>query len=112
MMEEMQNVKSGSVTYAVRDTSIDGKTIKANDIMGIGDTGILAVGPDIAETTLELIACLADEDSELISMYYGADVTEDDAQALAELISEKYPDLDVEVNPGGQPIYYYLLSVE
>ena len=80
--------------------------------MGIGDTGILAVGPVIEETTLELIDCLADEDSALISLYYGQDVSEDDASALADIIAEKYPDVDVEVNPGGQPIYYYLLSVE
>ncbi len=112
MIEGMNNIKSGSVTYAVRDTSIDGKTIKENDIMGIGDTGILAVGPEIAETTLELIDCLADEDSELISLYYGQDVSEDDVVVLTDMIAEKYPDIDVEVNPGGQPIYYYLLSVE
>ena len=112
MIEGINNVKSGSVTYAVRDTSIDGKTIRENDIMGIGDTGILAVGPVIEETTLELIDCLVDEDSALISLYYGQDVSEDDASALADMIAEKYPDVDVEVNPGGQPIYYYLLSVE
>ena len=112
MAEGMAAVKSGSVTYAVRDTSIDGKTIKENDMMGIGDAGILAVGPELVDTTLELIDCLADEDSELISLYYGADVSEEDADALAEMIAERYPDADVEVNAGGQPIYYYLLSVE
>ncbi len=112
MIEGMQNIKSGSVTYAVRDTSIDGKTIKENDIMGIGDAGILAVGSEIAETTLELIDCLTDEDSELISLYYGTDVTEEEAVVLADMITEKYPDVDIEINPGGQPIYYYLLSVE
>ena len=112
MAEGMAAVKSGSVTYAVRDTSIDGKTIKENDMMGIGDAGILSVGPELVDTTLELIDCLADEDSELISLYYGADVSEEDADALAEMIAEKYPDVDVEVNQGGQPIYYYLLSVE
>ncbi len=112
MISEMKNIKSGSVTYAVRDTSIDGKTIKENDIMGIGDAGILAVGTELVDTTLELIDCLTDEDSELVSLYFGADVTEEDAVALAEKIVEKYADVDVEVNPGGQPIYYYLLSVE
>ncbi len=112
MAEGMAAVKSGSVTYAVRDTSIDGKTIKENDMMGIGDAGILAVGPELVDTTLELIDCLADEDSELISLYYGADVSEEDADALAEMIAERYPDAEVEVNAGGQPIYYYLLSVE
>ena len=112
MEEGMAAVKSGSVTYAVRDTSIDGKTIRENDMMGIGDTGILAVGPDLIDTTLELIDCLTDEDSELISLYYGADVSEEDADLLAEMIAEKYPEVEVEVNAGGQPIYYYLLSVE
>ena len=112
MEEGMAAVKSGSVTYAVRDTSIDGKIIRENDMMGIGDTGILAVGPDLIDTTLELIDCLTDEDSELISLYYGADVSEEDADLLAEMIAEKYPEVEVEVNFGGQPIYYYLLSVE
>ena len=112
MEEGMAAVKSGSVTYAVRDTSIDGKTIRENDMMGIGDTGILAVGPELIDTTLELIDCLTDEDSELISLYYGADVSEEDADLLAEMIAEKYPEVEVEVNAGGQPIYYYLLSVE
>ena len=112
MEEGMAAVKSGSVTYAVRDTSIDGKEIRENDMMGIGDTGILAVGPELIDTTLELIDCLTDEDSELISLYYGADVSEEDADLLAEMIAEKYPEVEVEVNAGGQPIYYYLLSVE
>ena len=112
MEEGMAAVKSGSVTYAVRDTSIDGKTIRENDMMGIGDTGILAVGPDLIDTTLELIDCLTDEDSELISLYYGADVSEEDADLLAEMIAEKYPEVEVEVNAGGQPIYYYVISVE
>ena len=112
MLDAMQNVKSGQVTYAVRDTSIDGKTIKENDFMGIGDAGILSVGQDMKATTLELIDCLVDEDSELISLYYGSDVEEAQAEEMAEAIEEKYPEVEVEVNPGGQPIYYYVLSVE
>jgi uncharacterized protein len=112
MIEEMAKVKSGQVTYAVRDTNIDGKEIKQGDIMGLDDKTILAVGTDITETTLNLIKGLADEDSELISLYYGADITEETAESLADLIREEYPDIDVEVHFGGQPIYYYILSVE
>lgn len=112
MTDEMQNVKTGQVTYAVRDTSMDGKEIKAGDYMGIGDKTILSVGSDIAEVTYELLVTLMDEDSELVSLYYGQDTTEDDANALADRVMEEYPDVDVEVHPGGQPIYYYVLSVE
>jgi DAK2 domain fusion protein YloV len=112
MCEEMKKVKSGQVTYAVRDTSLDGKEIKQGNIMGIGDKTILSVGCDIKETTLELIECLADEDSELISLYYGEEIKEEDANALAEDVMELYPNMDVEVHYGGQPIYYYVLSVE
>jgi uncharacterized protein len=112
MTEEMQKVKSGQVTYAVRDTSLDGKEIKQGNIMGIGDKTILSVGEEVAATTLELIQCLADDDSELISLYYGEEVEEEAANTLAEEIMEKYPSLDVEVHYGGQPIYYYVLSVE
>ncbi|KSV59537.1 DAK2 domain-containing protein [Acetivibrio ethanolgignens] len=112
MLDAMGGIKSGQVTYAVRDTSIDGKTIKENDFMGIGDSGILAVGQDMKDTTLELIDCLVEEDSELVSLYYGSDVDEVQAEELAELIEKKYPELEVEVNQGGQPIYYYVLSVE
>ena len=112
MTEEMQNVKTGQVTYAVRDTSMDGKDIKAGDYMGIGDKTIMAVGGDIAEVTYELIECLMDEDSELISLYYGQEMAEEDAEALAERIMDAHPEVDVEVHPGGQPVYYYVLSVE
>lgn len=112
MEEEMKNVKSGQVTYAVRDTSIDGKEIKQGNIMGIGDKSILSVGASIEETTLELIDCLVDEDSELISLYYGAEVAEEEAHMLSDQLLEKYTDLDIEVHMGGQPIYYYMLSVE
>ena len=112
MTEEMQRVKSGQVTYAVRDTSIDGKEIKQGNIMGIGDKTILSVGSEINATTIELIQCLAKENSELISLYYGEEVSEEDANDLAEEVMELYPNLDVEVHYGGQPIYYYVLSVE
>ena len=112
MTEEMQNVKTGQVTYAVRDTSMDGKEIKAGDIMGIGDKTILSVGTDISEVTFGLMEALMDEDSELVSLYYGEEVSEEDANALADKLMEAYPDVDVEVHPGGQPIYNYVLSVE
>lgn len=112
MTEEMTNVKTGQVTYAVRDTSIDGKEINAGDIMGIDDSGIKAVSPDLVVTTKELLEQMIDEDSELISIYYGADVKEEDAQELVDYIEETYSDCDVEFNYGGQPIYYYIISVE
>ncbi len=112
MTEEMGGVKSGQVTYAVRDTVIDDKEIKEGNIMGIGDSGIMAVGEDISVTTKELIKTMMDEDAELISIYYGQDVTEDEAQALAEAVESEYPDCDVELQSGGQPIYYYIVSVE
>lgn len=112
MLEEIKNVKTGQVTYAVRDTHIDDKEIHEGDIMGIGDSGILAVGKDLEETTKELIANLVDEDSELISIYYGEEVSEEDAEKFTEEITELYPDVDVDIQFGGQPIYYYVLVVE
>ena len=112
MLEEIKNVKTGQVTYAVRDTHIDDKEIHEGDIMGIGDSGILAVGKDLEETTKELIANLVDEDSELISIYYGEEVLEEDAEKFTEEITELYPDVDVDIQFGGQPIYYYVLAVE
>lgn len=112
MAEEMQKVKTGQVTYAVRDTSMDGKEIKAGDIMGIGDKTICSVGSDIAEVTFELLKNLLDDDSELVSLYYGQENSEEAAQALADRIMEAYPELEVDVHSGGQPIYYYILSVE
>ena len=112
MTEEIANIKSGSVTYAVRDTEIDDKTIKQGDIMGIGDKTILSVGQNIQDVTKDMIEQLAGDDAELISIYYGSDVTEEDANALAGAVEAVYPDVDVEVNYGGQPIYYYILSVE
>ena len=112
MMEAMGNVETGQITYAVRDTKIDDKEIRQGNIMGIGDHGILAVGEEIQDTAVETVKAMADEDSEIISIYYGSDVTEEDAQKLAEHLEEEYPDLDVEINEGGQPIYYYVISVE
>ena len=112
MLEEIKNVKTGQVTYAVRDTNIDGKEIHTDDIMGIGDAGILSVGTEIEATTLDMLAQIVDEDSELISIYYGADVSEEDAEALTAKVEELYPDVDVDTHSGGQPIYYYVLAVE
>ncbi|MDD3360995.1 MAG: DAK2 domain-containing protein [Hespellia sp.] len=112
MNEEIGNVKTGQVTYAVRDTHIDDKEIHEGDIMGIGDAGILSVGKEIENTTKELIAALTDEDTELISLYYGEDVSEEDALAFADELAELYPEADVDTHCGGQPIYYYVLSVE
>ena len=112
MLEEIKNVKTGQMTYAVRDTHSDDKEIHEGDIMGIGDSGILAVGKDLEETTKELIANLVDEDSELISIYYGEEVSEEEAEKFAGEIEELYPDVDVDIQFGGQPIYYYVLAVE
>ena len=112
MLEAVSNVKSGQVTYAVRDTSIDGKAIHEGDIMGIGDKGLVSVGNDISEVTFDLIKDAVDEDSELISIYYGADVKKEDAEAFAARVEESFPDCDVQNYYGGQPIYYYIVSVE
>lgn len=112
MIEEIANVKTGQVTYAVRNTVMDGVEIKENDIMGLDGKTILSVGNSISDVTIELAKKLIDEDSELVSLYYGEDVSSEDAQAVADAISKENPDIDVEVNSGGQPIYYYLLSVE
>lgn len=112
MIEEMSKVKTGSVTYAVRDTVIDDKEIKENDIMGIGDDGIISVGTDLFKTTVDMVSNLVDDDSEIISIYYGADVDEEAANELSEKIESLYPDVEVDLNCGGQPIYYYIILVE
>jgi len=112
MLEEIQNVKTGQVTYAVRDTEMDGFEIKENDFMGIGDKTILAAGTDKKTVTLEMIDRMVDEDSAIVSIYFGSDSSEEEASEIAEAIEEKYPDVDVEINDGGQPIYYYVISVE
>ena len=112
MLQAIERVKTGQVTYAVRDTRIDDKEIHEGDIMGIGDHGILAVGKDRLEVTKETVAEMVDDESEVISIYYGADIEEAEAEELAAAIEEEYPDCDVELNAGGQPIYYYVISVE
>ena len=105
-------MKTGQLTYAVRDTHIDEKVIHAGDIMGVGDHAILAVGREIDPVAEETVALMMDDESELISIYYGEDMKEEEAEALHERIAKAYPDCDVELNYGGQPIYYYIISVE
>jgi hypothetical protein len=112
MQEGIANVKTGQVTYAVRDTQIDGKEIHVNDIMGIGDNGIVAVGSDVEDTAFDTTKALVDEDSEIISIYYGVDVTEEAAAKLAERIESAFDSVEVEVHNAGQPVYYYVISVE
>ena len=112
MTEELSNVKSGQVTYAVRDTLIDDKSIKQGDYMGIGDSSILSVGKDMETVTKEMIDQMVDEDSAIISIYYGEEVQDEEAQQLGKELGEQYPDCEIEVHYGGQPIYYYVVSVE
>lgn len=112
MEEEIARVKTGQLTYAVRDTHIDDKTIHAGDIMGVGDHSILAVGKEIDPVAVETVGLMVDDESELISIYYGEDMNEEEAEALREQIETAYPDCEVELNYGGQPIYYYIISVE
>ncbi len=112
MLEQIGYVKTGLITYAIRDTRIDQKEIRQNDIIGLGDDGLLAVSQDVEQTALDSVAALVDEDSELISIYYGNQVQEEKAEELLAAVQEKFPDCDVELNYGGQPIYYYILSVE
>ena len=112
MTEAIAKVKTGQITYAVRDTRIDDKEIHEGDIMGIGDHGMLAVGSgreEVAEATVE---AMMTEDAEVISIYYGADTSAEDAEKLAAAVEEKYPECEVETSRGGQPIYYYIISVE
>lgn len=112
MLQEIQNVKTGQVTYAVRDTHIDGKDIHEGDIMGIGDYGILAVGTSVSQAAKDVLSRLVDADSELISVYYGEEVSEEEAERFAAEMEELYPDRDIDVHYGGQPIYYYVIAVE
>ena len=112
MMEEIKAVSTGQVTYAVRDTIIDDKEIKQGDYMGIGDSGILSNGADMLEVTLKMVEDLMAGEKELISVYYGAEVEEAAAQALGDILTERYPQCDVELQYGGQPIYYYIISAE
>lgn len=112
MTEAMTTVKSGQVTYAVRDTSVDGKEIKTGDYMGIDDNGIQSVGVDINEVIKELVSSMSDDSSELLSIYYGSDVNEQDAENIKAILEKEYPDYELDVYNGGQPIYYYIISVE
>lgn len=112
MTEGSKAVKTGQITYAVRNTHVDDKEIHEGDIMGIGDHGILAVGTQIQQVAEETVALMMEDDSEIISVYYGSDVDENAATALGDALTEKYPDCEVEVYSGGQPIYYYVISVE
>lgn len=112
MIENMSYIKTGQTTYAVRDTVIDDKKIKEGNIMGIGDEGIISVGEDIVETTVEMIKGMVDDESEIVSLYYGIDVSEEQANELAQKVEEELPELEIEVYSGGQPIYYYIASVE
>lgn len=112
MTEELSNVKSGQVTYAVRDTLIDDKSIKQGDYMGIGDSSILSVGKDMESVTKEMVAQMVDEDSAIISIYYGEEIEDEAAEQLGKELGEQYPDCEIEVHYGGQPIYYYVVSVE
>ena len=112
MCEEIKRVKTGEVTYAVRDTQIDDKEIKQGDYMGIGDAGILSVGPDMKDTILSMVAEMVSDDTELISVYYGEDVTPEDAEELGNELEALYSSCDIELQYGGQPIYYYVISAE
>ncbi|MCI5823046.1 MAG: DAK2 domain-containing protein [Lachnospiraceae bacterium] len=112
MLEEIENVKTGQVTYAVRDTVIDGKEISEGDYMGIGDAGIISVNSNIQKAFVEMIEGMLDEESSIISVYYGQDVTKKDAEKMVKAVSKKFPEVEVELQPGGQPVYYYIVSVE
>ena len=112
MTEALGRVQSGQITYAVRNTVIDDKEISEGDIMGIADKGIVAVGKEVEDTALETIKTMLDDESELVTVYYGADVTEEQAEGFLEKVQEICGDCDVELQFGGQPIYYYLISVE
>lgn len=112
MTEEIANVATGQVTYAVRDTSIDGKEIKQGDFMGIGDSGILSVGTAISDVTMGMIDEMMSDEMELISIYYGSEITEEDAENLRRRVEQKYASCDIELQYGGQPIYYYIVSAE
>ena len=112
MMAEMSRVKTGQITYAVRDTVIDDKEIHSGDIMGIGDGGILCVGKSVMDTALDTLKAMVDEESELITIYYGVDIEDETAEKFLERVEEAWPQCEVELHSGGQPIYYYLMSVE
>ena len=112
MNDVLQNVACGEVTYAVRDTKIGGKKIAKGDIIGIFQKDIVAVGRDVAGVTKDLLSEMVTDESEFISLYYGSDVSDADADALAEQLEKTYPDCDVDIHYGGQPIYYYYIALE
>lgn len=112
MLDSLSTVQSGELTYAVRDTSIDGKEIKKNNYLGLGDKGLAAVGTDMNTTLIDMLDTFVNDDSELISVYYGQDIKEDDANELVSQIEEKFDGVDVELQYGGKPVYYYIVSVE
>ena len=112
MLEEIGHVKSGQITYAVRDTSVNGREIRQGDYMGIDDSGIVAVNSHLERTVLETGGVMADDGTELLSIYYGKEIKPEDAETMKEKIGRKYPKLDIELQDGGQPVYYYLLSAE
>jgi len=112
ILEEIKRVKTGQITYAVRDTCIDDKEIKEGDIMGIGDRSILSVGKEVDKVAMETVDLMMDDDTELISIYYGEEIDKEKANALGDTLCKKYTSCDVEVYSGEQPIYYYVISVE
>ena len=112
MLESLSTVKSGQLTYAVRDTSIDGKEIKKDNYLGLGDNGLASVGTDMDDTLIDMLSEFVDDESELISVYYGEDIDENKAEELVYKIEEKFDGVDVELQYGGQPVYYYIVSVE
>lgn len=112
MVHEMEHVKTGQVTYAVRNTMIDDMEIHEGDIMGLGDHGMLAVGNSIEKTAIDTLKAMTDEDSELVTIYYGSDVKLEEAERVLEMAKEACPNVEIELQDGGQPIYYYLISVE
>ena len=112
MTHAIDNVASGQVTYAVRNTTMNGFKLKEGDIIGLDNKRILAKGDNIEETTLKLVKALKNDEHEMITLYYGEGVTEEDAEALAAKVAEQYPDCDVDFHCGGQPVYYYMVSLE
>ena len=112
MEAEIGAVKTGQVTYAVRDTAIDDKEIKQGDYMGIGDSGILSVGSELETTALQMLNDLIDEESAIVSIYYGEEISKESAEMIGSKIEEEHPEVEVEIHYGGQPIYYYVVSVE
>lgn len=112
MKQEIGSVKTGQVTYAVRDTVIEDKEIKQGDYMGLGDAGILSVGGDVSEAAFQMVCEMMNDDLELISIYYGQDIEEEAAEDLKKQIKGKFPSCDIELQYGGQPIYYYIISAE